>query len=52
MMVYVHVYTLHCLQMENPVSRKCLDTMGGREGTTVGLYLCHGQAGNQVTCMM
>lgn len=33
----------------NPESHKCLDTMGGREGASVGVYSCHGQAGNQVS---
>ena len=25
-----------------------MDTLGGREGSHVGVYMCHGQAGNQV----
>jgi polypeptide N-acetylgalactosaminyltransferase len=34
--------------LHNPHSRLCLDTYGHREGGEVGLYMCHGQAGNQV----
>ena len=39
-------------QVRNPASRKCLDTLGGREGAEVGLYTCHNQAGNQVGVVM
>ena len=28
--------------------KKCLDTLGGQAGGSVGMFDCHGQAGNQV----
>ena len=30
--------------------KKCLDTLGGQAGGSVGVFDCHGQAGNQVYC--
>lgn len=30
--------------------KKCLDTLGGQAGGSVGMFDCHGQAGNQVYC--
>ena len=45
-----HTPTPHTpTQLHNPQSRLCLDTYGHREGGEVGLYSCHGQAGNQVS---
>ena len=35
-------------EIQNTNSRQCLDTMGRKEGENVGIYLCHGQGGNQV----
>jgi len=35
-------------EIQNTVSKQCLDTMGRKEGENVGIYLCHGQGGNQV----
>ena len=35
-------------QLRNPQSNKCLDTLGHREGKTVGAYPCHGHGVNQV----
>ncbi len=34
--------------VRNPFSNMCLDTFGRRDGGEMGLYICHGQAGNQV----
>ena len=50
-MVVHFVVLLHVdvVQLQNPSTRKCMDTMGGREGSEVGVYSCHGQAGNQVS---
>ena len=31
--------------------KKCLDTLGSQAGGSVGLFDCHGQAGNQVQCI-
>ena len=28
--------------------KKCLDTLGSQAGGSVGMFDCHGQAGNQV----
>ena len=33
--------------VRNAVTNLCIDTYGNREGGEVGLYSCHGQAGNQ-----
>jgi polypeptide N-acetylgalactosaminyltransferase len=33
--------------VRNPQSNLCLDSMGKRDGGEVGLYVCHGQSGNQ-----
>ena len=30
--------------------KKCLDTLGSQAGGSVGMFDCHGQAGNQVLC--
>lgn len=35
------------LQLRNPQSSKCLDTLGHREGKVVGAYPCHGHGVNQ-----
>ena len=32
--------------------KKCLDTLGSQAGGTVGMYDCHGQAGNQVLAVL
>ena len=37
-----------CLQVRNPSSDKCLDTLGKKDDAPLGLYECHGQGGNQV----
>ena len=34
--------------VRNPHTNMCLDTFGRRDGGEVGVYVCHGQAGNQV----
>ena len=34
--------------VHNPSSNMCLDTFGRRNGGEMGMYICHGQAGNQV----
>ena len=36
--------------IRNPTSNMCLDTFGRKnDGAELGLYMCHGQAGNQVS---
>lgn len=35
-------------QVRNPTSGMCFDTLGKRDGAPLGLYMCHGQGGNQV----
>ena len=37
-----------CLQVRNPSSDRCLDTLGKKDDAPLGLYQCHGQGGNQV----
>ncbi len=37
------------LQLRNPATDNCLDTLGHREGKTVGVYRCHGQGNHQVS---
>lgn len=34
-------------EVKNPDTSLCLDTLGKQDGALVGLYLCHGQGGNQ-----
>lgn len=34
--------------VRNPASNMCLDTFGHKDGGVLGVYVCHGQAGNQV----
>lgn len=34
-------------EVRNPDSSICLDTLGKQDGAPVGLYVCHGQGGNQ-----
>ena len=37
------------LQVRNPSSDDCLDTLGKKDDAPLGLYQCHGQGGNQVS---
>ena len=41
---------IHCFlfQVRNPASGMCFDTLGKRDDHPLGLYMCHGQGGNQV----
>lgn len=34
-------------EVRNPETGVCLDTLGKQEGSPLGLYVCHGQGGNQ-----
>ncbi|XP_048579624.1 polypeptide N-acetylgalactosaminyltransferase 13 isoform X2 [Nematostella vectensis] len=38
-------------QVRNPSSDMCLDTLGKKDDTPLGLYQCHGQGGNQYFVM-
>lgn len=40
---------LTSLQIRNPSTNLCLDTMGRKAGGEVGLVACHGMMGNQVS---
>ncbi len=42
-------FLLLYFQLRNPSSDNCLDTLGNREGKTVGVYRCHGQGNHQVS---
>lgn len=38
---------LYSGEVRNPTSGMCFDTLGKRDGAPLGLYMCHGQGGNQ-----
>lgn len=39
-----------CSQVRNPASGYCLDSLGAKpeHSARMGVYICHGQGGNQV----